>query len=48
MALQTEKNYYRINYAVNSRYRYRQKIFLNEFLVADADTAVLCGFEGAA
>ena len=27
MALQTEKNYFRINYAFHSRYRYRRKLF---------------------
>ena len=48
MALQTQKNYFRINYAFRSRYRYRQILFWNFFFVADADTAVLCSFEGAA
>ena len=48
MALQTEKNYFRINYAFHSRYRHRRKLFWNFFLIADADTAVLCSFEGAA
>ena len=46
MALQTEKNYFRINYAFPSRYRYRRKTFRNSFFVADADTALLCSFEG--
>ena len=27
MALQTEKNYFQINYAFHSRYRYRPKLF---------------------
>ena len=48
MALQTEKIYFRINYAFHSRYRYRRKFFWNSFSVADTDTAVLCSFEGAA
>ena len=30
-ALQTEKNYFRINYAFHSRYRYRRKLFWNCF-----------------
>ena len=48
MALQTEKKYFRINYAFRSRcrYRYKQKLFWNEFLVADTETAVLCSLDG--
>ena len=46
MALQTEKNFFQINYGFHSRYR--RILFGNLFCLADADTAVLCGFEGSA
>ena len=40
------KNYFLNNLAFHSRYRYRQKLFWNYFLVADAETAVLFSLEG--
>ena len=46
MALQTEKNYFRINYVFHCRYRYRRELFWNSFLAADTKTAVLCSLEG--
>ena len=48
MALQTEKMYFRINFACRSRYRCRRNRVRNSFFVADADTAVLCSLERAA
>ena len=48
MALQTEKNYFQINYASRSRYRYRRISFWKLFPIADAETAVPCSLEGAA
>ena len=48
MALQTEKTYFRNSLAFHSRYRYRHKLFRIYFLVADAETAVLCSLEGGA
>ena len=35
-------------YAFHSRYRYKRKLFCYAFVVADAETAVLCSSEGAA
>ena len=46
MALQIEKNYFRINYVFHCRYRYRRELFWNSFLAADRKTAVLCSLEG--
>ena len=39
------KYHFWIHYAFHSRYRYRRKLVLHSFFVADTDTAVLCSFE---
>ena len=46
MALQTDKTYFRMNSAFQSRYRHRQTCFWNSSLVADTDTAVLYSLKG--